>query len=218
MKRSLVFLTVLLCAALLSAADKGAKEPPQGVKYVYIERATQDLIPAVLAKGMRVAFLFDAGQKEWLKTIVPTLKGTSPLVFVRGDLKPEETAELKKTLDHLEYEATVLHAKLTAGDGMGVVPVTKLLVIERVEDLDNKWVDFDLKGAADKPERGLLQDKKRDPQDFGTPFTVAGGMIFKRSKLCLVNIDRPGASLPKGMDLTVVFSADPEKMKKVLGL
>lgn len=216
--RTTIALSILILCAALQGAPQEKAPASQGTTYVYIERATQDLVPAILAKGLRVAILFDPAQGEWLKGLLPALKGTTPLIFVRGDLKPEETDKLKKTLDLFEYEATVLHAKLTAGDSMGVVPVTKLLVIERVEDLDNKWVDFDLKGAGDKPERALLQDKKLDPQDFGTPFTVAGGMIFKRSKVCLVNLDRPGASLPKGMSLTVVFSTDAEKLKKTFGL
>ena len=208
MKKSLVLLTLLLCATLIGAAEQKA------VTYVYLDPATtKELAAELLGKGLKAAVLFDPAKKEWFKALLPTLKGTRPLLFVRGNLTPEETTELKKWLDLFEYDAVVLHAKRTAGDGMGVVPVSELIVIERVEDLVNKWVDFDLTRGAGKPERALLQDKKLDPQDLGAPFTVAGGMIFKRSKLCLVNLDRPGASLPKGMDLTVVFSKNEEKLR-----
>ena len=147
--------------------------------------------------------------------MVPVLKGTKPLVFVRGNLAPAETAELKKMLDLFEYDVTLVHLKMTAGDAIGVVPVTSLLTIERIEDYDNKWVDFELYHGVEKPERAVLQDKRQDPQNFGTPFTVAGGVLFKRAGMCLLNIDRAGASIPKGMKLLVLFSTNPDKMKAV---
>jgi hypothetical protein len=219
MKKILVLLTVLLSCALLwgAAPAKEKAAEPQGVKYVYIDQTTPaELVTAIRDKGLKLAFLFDPAQAAWLKTVLPTLKGSIPLVFVRGNLTPAETAELKKTLDLFAYEVTLFHVKLTAGDAIGVVPVTSLLTIERIEDYDNKWVDFELYRGADKPERAVLQDKRQDPQNFGTPFTVAGGILFKRSGVCLLNLDRAGASLPKGMPLMVLFSTDAEKLKKFL--
>ena len=219
MRTTFVLLTVVLSAAVLwgaaPAKEKGAA--PAGEKYVYIDPATPaDLVTAIRDKGLKLAFLFDPAQAAWLKTVLPVLKGTKPLVFVRGNLAAAETDQLKKTLDLFAYEVTLLHIKMTAGDAIGAVPVSSLMAIERIEDYDNKWVDFELYRGADKPERAVLQDKRQDPQDFGTPFTVAGGILFKRSGVCLLNLDRAGASLPKGMSLMVLFWTDAEKLKKLL--
>lgn len=217
MKKSLVLLTVVLSFALLGAAPAKEKAAAaQAAKYLYIDPATpKELAAELIGKGLKIAFLFDPAQGAWQKGMLPTLKGTKPLVFVRGNLAPAETEQLKKMLELFEYDVTVLHLKLTAGDSMGVVPVTSLLTVERIEDYDNKWVDFELYRGVDKPERAVLQDKRQDPQNFGTPFTVAGGVLFKRAGICLLNIDRAGASIPKGMKLLVLFSTNPDKMKTI---
>ncbi len=215
MRTFALMLGILACLAL-SGAEPAGKPAGGETKYLFVTPATPGgIVPAALEKGLRIAFLFDPGQKEWLKVVVPALKGTKPLLFVRGDLKPEETAYLKKILDQLDYEALVIHAKLTAGDSLGPVPLTDLITIERVVDIDHGWVDYDLRRGG-KPERGILQGKQ-DAQDFtGDTFGVAGGMVFKQAKVALVNLDRPGASIPKGMNIVVIFSADPEKAKGVL--
>ncbi len=208
-------LGILACLALLGAEPAG--KPAGGeTKYLFVTPATPGgVIPAALEKGLHIAFLFDPGQKEWLKVIVPVVKSTKPLLLVRGDLKPEETSYLKKILEQLDYDALVIHAKLTAGDSLGPVPLTDIITIERVVDIDHGWVDYDLRRSG-KPERGILQSKQ-DAQDFtGDTFGVAGGMVFKQAKIALVNLDRPGASLPKGMTITVIFSAEPEKVKGLL--
>ncbi len=219
MRTVLVLLIVIVSCALLWGGAPAKEKPaaPAAEKYVYIDPATPaDLVTAIRDKGLKLAFLFDPTQAAWLKTVLPVLKGTKPLVFVRGNLAAADTEQLKKTLDLFAYEVTLLHLKMTAGDSIGAVPVPTLMAIERIEDFDNKWVDFELYRGADKPERAVLQDKRQDPQDFGTPFTVAGGILFKRSGVCLLNLDRAGASLPKGMSLTVLFWTDPEKVKKLV--
>ncbi len=216
-------LPFLLCgAALLTAGAVMAKEPPAKAEsprtntYLFVSPTTPGgIVPAALEKGLRIAFLFDPGQAEWLKIIIPAVKGTRPLVMIRGDLKPEETDKLKKTLEALDYDALVIHVKLTPGDSLGPVPITDLFIIERSVNLDHGWVDYDLKHGTAKPERGILQGKQ-DSQDFvGETFGVAGGMVFKQAKIALVNFDRLGASIPRGMNLVVIFSSESEKLKRL---
>jgi len=215
MKKVIALALGIFACLALSAGEPAAKGKPQAVKYIYVAPTTPGgIVPAAIEKGLRIAFLFDPAQAEWMKVVVPALKGTKPLVMVRGDLKPEETAALKKILDQFDYDAALLHIKLTAGDSLGVVPVTDLLTVERVVNLEQGWVDYDLRRGGDKPDRAL-QQSKQDAQDFvGNPFAVAGGMIFKRLNFCIVNFDRPGASLPKGAT-AVIFTADEAKLKKI---
>jgi len=210
-------LGLFACVSLSLAEEPATKGKSPGVKYLYVDPSIPGgIVPAALGKGLRIAFLFDPGQAEWLKVMVPALRGTKPLIFVRGDLKSEETENLKKMLDILDYEVTLIHVKLTAGDSIGPVPISDLITIERVVDFDHGWVDYELKRGTAKPERATLAGKQ-DKDDLTTPFTVAGGMLFKQAKVCLVNLDRRGASLPPGMEITVIFTTDLEKLKKITG-
>jgi hypothetical protein len=185
--------------------------PPTGTQYVYLDKALPKyLLDALRNKGMQPAFLFDNAQGGWLREFIPTLKGTTPLLFVRGGFTQMDALRFKETLEFFDYNVTIVHLKMTPGDTLGALPVTNIMVIER--KVEKERIFFTMTRGTREPENGMMRSVL-DERDLADPLTVAEGIVFKGYGIRFVNIDEGAEAKLPATETTVIFSRSEPKLK-----
>ncbi len=213
-------LIVFLASFSLSASSpskpalKEKPLPPLGTYYLYIDPTTpRYLIEKALAKKWQVAFLFDQRQAAWLREIIPSLQGTSPVVFLQGTLSPMEEHRLRETLDFFNYEAVLVHIKKKKGETLPALPVKGTLTLEQTTEKGK--VVFTLQRGKQPPETATMLSPL-DERAFGKPFSVAAGILFPRYGFRFVSIEKAAEANSRAGDRIVVFGAKEKEIEKFI--
>ncbi len=215
----------LISSLLLFAVSAGAgaptspslKEkslPPLGTYYLYIEPTTpRYLIEKARTKKWQFAFLFDQRQAAWLREIVPTLQGASPIIFLRGNLSAMEELRLRETLDFFNYEVTLVHIKRGTNDLLPQLPVKGTVTIEQAVQREKPV--FVLQRGKQPPETAVMLSPL-DERAFGEPFSVTAGLLFPRHGFRFVSIEKSAEAKSCAGDRVVVFGTKEKEIEKFI--
>jgi len=188
--------------------------PPAGMHYLYIDPSTpRYLIEKARAKKLQFALSFDQRQAAWLRGILPSLSGMTPILFVRGVLSDMEEKRLRETLEHFNYEATLVHIKQKDRETLPLLPIKGLVTVERTMEKE-RTVFVIQQGKQTRESAKLLS--LLDERDLSEPFTVASGLIFERHGFRFINIDAvPDTGAAVG-DRTIVFFSSEKGAEKFI--
>ncbi|HNT27338.1 MAG TPA: hypothetical protein PKH10_04075 [bacterium] len=214
-----LFLSVsILCGAekefspVLTAKEKAL--PDTGTAYVYVDHRTpRHIINDLRAKDVPVAFLFDQRQAAWLRDIIPLLKGTAPIIFVRDTPSDMDLKRLRETIDFFNYEATLVHVRRNGTGKLPSLPMKHILTLDI--NTGKQGSRFVLRGASRPPETATLLSAL-DERDLAEDLSVARGMIFPGYRFRFLNIDEEVYPGTAGADRTILFSNSEKNVQKFI--
>ncbi len=180
--------------------------------FVFVTSETPEyLLKKMQQKNINPAFFFWHGNVSWIKKHLTVLKSWQSLIFVQNSLSGVTKKQFSEFLSFVSFAPKVFQI---AKSKEKIKTLSDFLKNPFVLKLSTK-ICLQKKRTKEFAVLGSVLDSK----DFLTKkMPVAESLLFKKSNLCFVNIDRttPKNKCPLSVENIVVFSNSEKKLSEFI--